>query len=635
MDASTLSKIVSLCAWLLIIAVLAFACSDPPDPTPVSQLTPTAVVQAVPSPTAAGVARALPTSAPTPSQPTPRPPVPTRVPSPKPTPPPSPAPTVAPIPTAIPVPTPTPMAQAAPTATPAPTAAPTATESPTQAPGPGPGVKDVTAGGTLRLAARQDIAHQDVHQEVSPALSTWGPGIAYSRLMRVSSGPGVRSPSLAVECELCESWTMEGDRTFVFKLRRAVRWQQIPPVDGRELTAEDILFSYRRQGQSGWPNAPLIQGIESMEAVDPYTLRISLTAPDADFLLALADGHTKIVAREAVELNGDLREGPTIGSGPWMLTGTQRGNLHTFERHAGYFEKGLPYADQVVINIIEDSKTRNAAFAVDLLDVIDVDPLDWERLLQRRPRAPFLLTMDTGTGLEVGLKASAPPFDEVTVRRAAFQAMDPWLSIKDIWSGQGFVSLGAPAPGPGWLLPETELREFFGSPQSARGLLSGKTVPVTIQVGDFGDRYLAHGQRIAQELRAVGFAPTVQVVNRRAFGERVWLGGDYQMYVGPMAPVTSANGYLLSILHSQGQANSTGLVDPQLDELIEAQAGLYDPQMRREVALQIQRRALDNATRFMPATQISRWTWSERVRDFFPNFAAFEYSHWSRVWLKE
>ena len=412
MDASTLSKTVSLCAWLLIIAVLAFACSDPPDPTPVSQPTPTAVAQAVPSPTAAGVARALPTSAPTPSQPSPRPSVPTRVPSPEPTPPPSPAPSVAPIPTATPVPTFTPMPQAAPTATPAPTAAPTATESPTQALAPGPGVKDVTAGGTLRLAARQDIAHQDVHQEVSPALSTWGPGIAYSRLMRVSSGPGVRSPSLAVECELCESWTMKGDRTFVFKLRRGVRWQQIPPVDGRELTAEDILFSYRRQGQSGWPNAPLIQGIESMEAVDPYTLRISLTAPDADFLLALADGHTKIVAREAVELNGDLREGPTIGSGPWMLTGTQRGNLHTFERHPGYFEKGLPYADQVVINIIEDAKTRSAAFAVDLLDVIDVDPLDWERLLQRRPRAPFLLTMDTGTGLEVGLKASAPPFDD-------------------------------------------------------------------------------------------------------------------------------------------------------------------------------------------------------------------------------
>ena len=325
----------------------------------------------------------------------------------------------------------------------------------------------------------------------------------------------MRSPSLAVECELCESWTMEGDRTFVFKLRRGVRWQQIPPVDGRELTAEDILFSYRRQAQSGWPNAPLIQGIESMEAVDPYTLRISLTAPDADFLLALADGHTKIVAREAVELNGDLREGPTIGSGPWMLTGTQRGNLHTFERHPGYFEKGLPYADQVVINIIEDAKTRSAAFAVDLLDVIDVDPLDWERLLQRRPQAPFLLTMDTGTGLEVGLKASAPPFDDVTVRRAAFQAMDPWLAIKDIWSGQRFVSLGAPAPGPGWLLPETELREFFGEP----AVRPRPSVREDRARDDSGRRLRRQipGPRPAYRpgAESCGFAPTVHVVNRR------------------------------------------------------------------------------------------------------------------------
>ena len=490
-------------------------------------------------------------------------------------------------------------------------------------------------GGTLNLVTRQDFDHLDVHQEVSPALSTWGPGIVYSRLMRVSSGPDVRLPSLAVECELCEGWSMEGDRTFVFRLRRGVKWQDIPPVNGREVTADDIVYSYDRQRQEGWPNASLLAGIETMEAPDPYTLRISLVAPDADFLLALADGHSKIVAREAVEVNGDLKQGPTIGSGPWVLTGTQPGSFYTFERNPDYFETGLPYLDGLVINVIKDAQTRNAAFGIGLIDVVQMDPLGWEALRQRRSDAPSLLTGDASTGLEVALKTSEPPFDDIRIRRAAFQAMDPWLAIRDIWHDEAFVSLGLPVAEATWLLSETELREFFGSPQLARDALNGGAMPVAIKVGDFGDAYLEHGRRIADELRAVGFVPTVEVVNRRAFGEQVWLGGDYQMYVGPTAPVTTPNGYLLPILHSQGRWNSTGLQDPQLDALIEVQASLYDPQMRAEVARQIQRRALENANRFMPATQVSRWTWSERVQDFHPNFAAFEYSHWSRVWVTE
>ena len=264
-----------------------------------------------------------------------------------------------------------------------------------------------------------------------------------------------------------------------------------------------------------------------------------------------------------------------------------------------------------------------------------MDPLGWEALRRRRPDAPSLLTGDASTGLEVALKTSEPPFDDIRIRRAAFQAMDPWLAIRDIWHGQAFVSLGLPVAEAGWLLPEAELRGFFGRPQLARDALNGASTPVVIKVGDFGDAYLAHGRRIADELKAVGFDPTIEVVNRRAFGEQVWLGGDYQMYVGPTAPVTTPNGYLLPILHSQGRWNSTGLQDPQLDALIEAQAQLYDPQMRAEIAQQIQRRALDNANRFMPATQVSRWTWSQRVQDFHPNFAAFEYSHWSRVWVDE
>ena len=72
----------------------------------------------------------------------------------------------------------------------------------------------------MNLATRENIAHQDVHQDASPALSTWGPGIVYSRLLRFQSGAELDLPSLAVECELCEGWGMsEAGTEFMFRLR--------------------------------------------------------------------------------------------------------------------------------------------------------------------------------------------------------------------------------------------------------------------------------------------------------------------------------------------------------------------------------------------------------------------------------
>ena len=461
----------------------------------------------------------------------------------------------------------------------------------------------------------------------------------YSRLLRFESGPDVDSPSLAVVCELCESWTMEDERTFVFRLRQGVQWQSLSPVNGRDLTSDDIVFSYNRQRRPGWPNAELLGTVQRIEAPRPDTVRITLAAPDADFLAALADGHSKIVAREAVEVNGDLKNGPTIGTGPWVLTETRPGVSHIFERNPAYFEEGLPFVQKLVMHIITDGPTRDAAFEVKVIDVRQMEPHEWEEFQRDQPDAPSLMVKEAGVGLEVALKTSVPPFDDVLVRRAVFQAMDPWQAIEDIWLGSAYVSLGFPLAEAGWMLPETQLMEFFGRPEVARRLLrdAGVTlpVPVSIRTGDFDETHLAHARRIADEMEAVGFEPTLDVVNRRVFGEEVWLGGDYQMLVGPIPPVATPNGYLIPVLHSRGRWNTAEYRDAGLDGLIEAQAQEYDAARRMDLVHTVQRRVLESAYRFMPATRVSIWTWWPRVQSFHPNFAGSEYSHWARVWVSE
>ena len=94
-------------------------------------------------------------------------------------------------------------------------------------------------GGTLRLTFLADPLHFDPHQTLS--FVTMCPlSLCYSRLVKVKAGPTVKPMTYPVEPDLAESWTQSNDTTYIFKLKKGVRWHNKPPVNGRELTADDV-----------------------------------------------------------------------------------------------------------------------------------------------------------------------------------------------------------------------------------------------------------------------------------------------------------------------------------------------------------------------------------------------------------
>ena len=517
---------------------------------------------------------------------------------------------------------------------PTPVPMPTISVAPTAA----SGVGDVRKGGTLNLVNRQTVPHFDVHEDVSSALAAWGPGIVYSRMMRFRGGSNTELPSLAVECEVCGGWEMVDGRTFEFRLRDDVFWQDLQPVAGRRLAADDIAYSYERQRADGRPNGALLHIVDTVAAPEPGLLSITLLAPDADFLGSLADGHSKIVAREAVEVNGDLRTGPTVGTGAWVLEGAEEGSTFDFARNENYFKAGAPVLERIRIHTITDGDTAYAAFRVNNVDVHQLRPEEWEEFRRQKPDAAVLPSREIGVGMDLGFNTAGPLFGDARVRRAAMLAMRPNRAIEEVWHGAAYLTQGVPLGRADWWLGEEELNGYFGDPGQATALLADAVdelpVAVVIKAGDFGGEYGEHAERIAGEMRSVGFDTELELVDRRRFGEEVWLGGDYQMFVGPMAPVASPNAYMLAVLSSDGAWNTTGHRDEELDRLIIAQAGEYDPEERRRLVLEVQRIAMERAYRFMPAAAVSLWAWWPHVRGLEPNFAGSEYSHWERVWIE-
>ena len=217
-----------------------------------------------------------------------------------------------------------PSQETAPSATPTEptaTAMPTSVviDAPTAAPRASPPAATLPAGkygGHIVALARADVEHLDVHQDVSAALAARGPGVAYSRMLRFRTGVEVDQPSLLLECDLCESWELVNPLTYEFRLRDNVRWQDLPPVNGRKLSAQDVVFSYERQRTAGWPNSPLLLSMDTVEATDELTVRVGLKFWDTDFLLALADGRSKVVAPGGGDSFGHPGAGTRGGDGP-------------------------------------------------------------------------------------------------------------------------------------------------------------------------------------------------------------------------------------------------------------------------------------------------------------------------------
>src|SRR5439155_18796330 len=122
------------------------------------------------------------------------------------------------------------------------------------------------------------------------------------------------------------------------------KFQAVAPVNGRILTADDVVYSLNRQRDLK-VNAGPLANVARAEAVDPAMLKLTLARADADLLVNLAAQENKVVAKEAVDLKGDLKEGPVVGSGAWLYVDGDPATRTTVRRNLDYFVRGTPYVD--------------------------------------------------------------------------------------------------------------------------------------------------------------------------------------------------------------------------------------------------------------------------------------------------
>jgi len=175
--------------------------------------------------------------------------------------------------------------------------------------------------------------------------------------------------------DLATSWEYEDDTTLIFYLRQGVMWHDDNAVfakgQSREVVADDVVYSIKRavETEGAATAADLLASFESIEALDDYTVKLTLKTPDA---LLFSGGRglswVPIVPREAVEQLGEDFALNPIGSGPFKFVEYLPDESLTLERNDLYWQK--PYLDKVVYRVIPDEDAALISFEAGEVDIL-------------------------------------------------------------------------------------------------------------------------------------------------------------------------------------------------------------------------------------------------------------------------
>jgi peptide/nickel transport system substrate-binding protein len=492
-------------------------------------------------------------------------------------------------------------------------------------------------GGTLTIRA-WDPPHFDHMQTI--AFKTHIPlSFTHSRLLKHKAGPAIQPGTFPIEGDLAESWTQTDELTYVFKLRRGVRWHPKAPVNGRELTAEDVRYTIERfLTVKGNANAYMLRSVDRVEAVDRYTVKLVLKEPFVWLLDMLASPMVAaVVAKEVVDKYGDLKKPEAvIGTGPWMLDSYRPNQGMTFVRNPHYFVAGLPYIDRIEIVVDEDNASRTAAFLAGKYDLGwefpgIINRTDWvqirDTLKQRRPN---LRTVEFASNVmnHISMRTDQKPYSDVRVRRAMSLAIDRQAIIDSAYEGAGHINPPVPAGLREWSIPIDQLGEgakyYRHDPKEARRLLAEAGYPNGFSAGmcftSYGNTLLVDiTQMVLKNLKDVGINARLDEKEYGAYISTCFYGKFDAMTFGPQTPFIEPDNFLYGQYYPGELKNQSHIDDPVVADMLVRQRRTIDVAKRRELINEIQRHLAKQQHYVQMPSQVYIAVWEGALKNYSPN----------------
>ena len=410
-------------------------------------------------------------------------------------------------------------------------------------------------------------------------------GLIYNSLLRAGANG-------QLGMELAEHWGMTDEWTYVFELRRDVKFH-----DGRPLTARDVRHTYESilDPRNLSPKRALLKPLEAVEVLTPHRVRFRLSAPHAPFVEQFTLG---IVPANTTNGPSSSRP-PPAGSGPFIFASSDPGEKVVLKANPSYWD-GAPKVAGLVFKIVPDAMVRVLEFKHGSIDFLqnDIEPdmLPW----LRNTTAASVDTRQGTTFQYIGINLSHPILRHRNVRQAIAHAIDRAQIIRHL-----LKDLGTPASGllspinwayegavDSWphdperakrLLDEAGFADPDGDGPRPRFELSFKTTNIDLR------RRIA--EAFKEQLKAVGIELEIRGYEWGTFYSDVKKGNFHLFslaWVGVMDPDV-----YFQIFHSRSIPphgdNRGRYANPALDRLLERGRRAVDTDERRAIYGEVQK----------------------------------------------
>ncbi|OAN37763.1 ABC transporter substrate-binding protein [Mycolicibacterium iranicum] len=369
--------------------------------------------------------------------------------------------------------------------------------------------------------------------------------------------------NLQMQPALAESWTVSPDQlTWTFRLRPGVTFH-----DGTPLTADDVVFSYRRIIDEQLTNSDKFSSVTSVEAPDPATVVLQVSRPTPNMLTNLGGFKgMAIVSRANVE-SGQIATRP-IGTGPFSFLGQKSGDSISLGANPSYWG-GPPGVSGVTFRFISEPSTALSALQAGEIDWTDSVPP--QRVTQLRNDESLEMAVTPSNDYwYLALNEAREPWNDVRVRQAIAYAIDRDAIVQATSYGTAAKNQLAIPEGNPWFTPydryssggvdkARELLQEAGAAPSNLDMLVTTEYPETVTAA----------QIIADNLASLGIT-----VNIRTVDFATWLdeqnSGNFDMLMMGWLGNIDPDDFHYAQHHTDGTSNAQKFSNPEVDRLLDA-----------------------------------------------------------------
>ena len=378
---------------------------------------------------------------------------------------------------------------------------------------------------------------------------------------------------------LAKDWSTSKDGlTWTFNLMSKVKFS-----NGRDLAAEDIVYSFQRLQDKQSPRAKDFANITSVKAAGKNQVIFSLKKKDAAFISSLALPWTAIIAKEA---EATMKTQP-IGTGAYEVVKWTPQQSIELKKNPNYFGEAKPSIEKVSFKIIPNPTTLLASLKS---GDVDVTGISGDQVAQLKSNPDIKILNEPSNSVQVlALNNANKPLNDVRVRQAITLAVNKKEVIDGAGFGYGTVIGSHMAPVSPYYVDESKTLSF--NLKKAKELMKEagyeQGFSMTLSLPQPYKIHIDSGQIIAQQLKKIGINLNIQIVDWGKWVKDIYLGRHYDMtiinHTGRLDPSD-----MLARYNSMSSENYFNYKNPIIDQELQQASVELDFAKRKAIYKSIQ-----------------------------------------------